>query len=329
MSKSAVIRLKKELRTTTDLMELVDVLKRVAASQFHTLDEKRKHSGWTRADLPSQGAHPSSEQALQESEWATAMAHSKEKAPPLSLTVLLEDFFRLIPPQQCRHPFLERPSPPLGIVIVTSDEGFLGGLNAVVIRKALAARAGQQAELMVLGERGRIYLKDLNEPFTHFPGVGEHIISQEVERLRDYIVEQYLRRKFATVLVFHPRCFSFTHQEIHSFQLLPYEQPSQSPDGVSSDPTEVILEPSAYSIIEYLITLWLSRKIHEVYWQSRLSELAARATHLEASLQGLGEQKKKLTLQFFRSRHEVTDTSIRESYAGVVSRKKRAVASRT
>ncbi len=323
MSKSAVIRLTNELRTTTDLMELVDVLKRVAASQFHSLDEKRQSSGWTNADMLSGGEHPISEQAPQESEWVTAIAHPEAQGPPLSLTVVLEDFFRLIPPQQCRHPFLERPSPPLGIVIVTSDEGFLGGLNAAVIQKALSARGGQEAELIVLGERGKIYLKDLNEPFTHFPGVGEHITSQGVERLRDYIVEQYLRRKFARVLVFFPRCLSFTHQAVDSFHLLPYERPSQSPDVASSDPTEIILEPSAYTIIEYLITLWLSRKIHEVFWQSKLSEFAGRATHLEASFLELAQQKKKLTLHFFRSLHEVTDTSIRESYAGIVTRKKK------
>ncbi|MGH7272863.1 MAG: F0F1 ATP synthase subunit gamma [Nitrospiria bacterium] len=324
MSKSLVLRLKKELRATADLMELVDVLKRVAASQFQSLDRKRQSMDWTTAKMPSEGERPTSEQTSQQSEWATAIAHSEAQGPPLSLRVVLEDFFRLIPPQQRRHPFLEKPSPPLGMVIVTSDEGFLGGLNATVIQKALSARDGQQAELIVLGERGRIYLEDLNEPFTCFRGVGEHITGPAVERLRDYIVEQYLRRKFARVLVFYPRSRSFTQQEVASLQLLPYERPSQSAEVASSDPREVILEPSAYLIIEYLIKLWLTRKIHEVFWQSKLSELAARAMHLEASFLELAQQKKKQTLQYFRSLHEVTDTSIRESYAGMLARKKEA-----
>jgi F0F1-type ATP synthase gamma subunit len=115
---------------------------------------------------------------------------------------------------------------------------------------------------------------------------------------------------------------SFVHQEVESFQLLPYPRPSQRDDAVASDSAAIILEPSAYLIVEYLVKLWLSRKIHDVFWQSKLSELAARATHLEASFQGLTQQKKKLTLQYFRSRHEVTDTSIRESYAGMLGRKK-------
>src|SRR5207245_44275 len=109
------------------------------------------------------------------------LARPDSKGPALSLSVVLEQFFRLIPPQQCRHPFLERPAPPLGIVIITSDEGFLGGLNSAVIQRALAAREGQSAELMVLGGRGKNYFTDHRQPFTQFPGIGEHIVSQRVE----------------------------------------------------------------------------------------------------------------------------------------------------
>lgn len=304
MSKSLVIGLKKEVRATSDLMQLVDVLKRVAAAQFYALQEKQRRSA-------SKDGRPISDQV-----------------PEVSRAIF-DEFFRLIPPQQCRHPFVETPAPPLGLVMVTSDEGFLGGLNVAVIQKALSARGGQQAELIVLGERGRMYFKDLKEPFTHFPGVGEYINPQEVERLRDYIVEQYLRQKFRRVLVFYPRPVSFTHQEIDSFQLLPYTRPSQSPGLSPADPTLTFLEPSAYSIIDYLVKLWLRRKILEVFWQSKLAELAARAMHLEASVMELAQQKKKLTLQYFRKMHEVTDTNIRECYAGAVARKKEVARSQT
>jgi ATP synthase F1 gamma subunit len=323
MSQSGVIRLRKDLRTTADLMDLLDVLKRVAASQFQTLDKTRQNLGWTTSERPRAGAPLALEPARPESAWATGPPGAGGDSPGLSLTVVLEEFVRLIPPALCRHPFLASPSAPLGLVIVTSDEGFLGGLNASVIGKALAARAGQPSEVIVLGERGRLYFKDSHEPFTEFPGVGEHVTAAAVERLRDHIVEQFLGRKFGRVLVFHPRARSFTHQEVDSFQLLPFERPSLDRAAGALDPREVILEPSAPPIIEYLLRLWVSRKLHEVFWQSRLSELAARTMHLEGSLQELALQKKKLTLQYFRNVHEVMDTSIRESYAGLLSRKTR------
>jgi hypothetical protein len=280
MSKSMVIRLKKDMRATTDLMELVDVLKRIAASQFQVLDKKRQSMRWSASDRPRTGGL-AGDQTPPEPAGEASGGQAEAKSPGLSLTVLLEEFFRLIPPQECRHPFLEPASPPLGIVIVTSDEGFLGGLNATVIQQALSARQGRPSELMVVGERGRMYLAELNEPSTSFPGVGEHITSSAIEGFRDYIVKQYLGGKFGQVLVFYP-----------------------------------------------LIKLWLTRKIHEIFWQSRLSELAARMMHLEASFQELSQQKRKQTLQYFRNAHEVTDTSIRESYAGVLGRKKQMEAGR-
>ncbi len=325
MSKSLVTRFKSELRTTTDLMELVDVLKRVALSQFHTLDTTRQRQGWTRSETPTGGNSLIADPSHLASDGPTTLARPDSKGPALSLSVVLEQFFRLIPPQQCRHPFLERPAPPLGIVIITSDEGFLGGLNSAVIQRALAAREGQSAELMVLGGRGKNYFTDHRQPFTQFPGIGEHIVSQRVEALRDHIVAQFLHRKVARVLVVYPRPLSFTQQEVCSVQLLPYERPPRGSGVGPPEPTETILEPSAYSIIEYLIKLWLTRRIHEVFWQSRLAELGARAMHLEASFLELAQAKKKQTLQYFRGLHEVTDTSIRETYAGVVARRRDAV----
>jgi ATP synthase F1 gamma subunit len=319
VSKSLVSRFKGELRTTTDLMELVDVLKRVALSQYHSLDTTRQRMGWTRSETPAGDSDLLVERA---SPSPGSLTPTRTQGPALSLHIVLEHFFRLIPASQCLHPFLEPPAPPVGIVVVTSDEGFLGGLNSAVVQAARSAAQGRPAELMVLGERGKTYFTDLGQPFTHFPGVGEHIAPQGVEALRDHIVTQFLRRTFARVLVVYPRPLSFSHQEVGVVQLLPYERPS--PGAGAAQPTETILEPSAEAIIEYLVKLWLSRKLHEVFWQSRLAELGARAMHLEASFLELSQQRKKQTLQYFRSLHEVTDTSIRETYAGVVARRREA-----
>jgi ATP synthase len=211
VSKSLVARFKSQLRTTTDLMELVDILKRVALAQFQTLDSTRQRRGWTRSEIPTPGTDLLGEGSSQAG-GAAPLAPSDAKGPALSLNIVLENFLRLIPPAQCRHPFLDPPSPPLGILVVTSDEGFLGGLNSAVIQKALAARGDQPAELMVVGERGKNYFRDVGAQFTHFPGVGEHVVPQRVEELRDHIAAQVLRRKLGRVMVVYPRPRSFTLQ---------------------------------------------------------------------------------------------------------------------
>src|SRR2546426_10691468 len=51
-SKSLVSRFKSELRTTTDLLELGDGLKRGGPPQVHTPDSTRDRLGWRRCEPP-------------------------------------------------------------------------------------------------------------------------------------------------------------------------------------------------------------------------------------------------------------------------------------
>ena len=49
-----------------------------------------------------------------------------------------------------------------------------------------------------------------------------------------------------------------------------------------------------------------------------MAELSARAVHLEGSTQELQREGKKLRQQYFRKRHELIDSSMRELFAARV-----------
>ena len=76
-----------------------------------------------------------------------------------------------------------------------------------------------------------------------------------------------------------------------------------------------MLESSAASLLEYLVWLWLGGKLYEVFGLSRIAEMAARAVHLEGSSQELQRRGQKLRQQYFRKRHEVIDSNMRELFA--------------
>ncbi len=294
MSSSTVLKLKDELRTTGDLMDLMDVIKQAASAQFQTLSGKRRKGG------PQDGAQ--------------------------RVTAFAEAALALIPAPRRAHPFLnpETPlvlgaeAPLLGLLLVTSDDGFVGGLNASIIQKGILLPGGERANLTIVGERGKRYLTDLKKPFTYFPRFAPDD-EQPLGELKDHITGLYLQGKVSRVVIVYPRLISFTNQDIQSFQLLPYEPPPAGRAGpVKPSLMEAILEPSADRIIDYLIGMLIAQKIKEVLWQSRLSELAARTMYLEGSVQTLSAQKKNLRHRYFRAKHEMTDTSIRETYAGLL-----------
>ena len=126
--------LQKELEFNTDLVALLNVMKGIAASRF---------------------------QALQ-----------KRKERFKKFVNSFQGFFELIDFSAVEHPFGRAVAKRAGVIMVTSDEGFMGGLNSHVINAALAERKNE-TELITLGERGSAYLKGMGEKFVPFPGVTE------------------------------------------------------------------------------------------------------------------------------------------------------------
>ena len=60
---------------------------------------------------------------------------------------------------------------------------------------------------------------------------------------------------------------------------------------------------------------WIWGLLRRAAWHAKLSELAARTTHLEGASDELTKQKGELNLQYFRAIHEEMDQSIREVHA--------------
>jgi F0F1-type ATP synthase gamma subunit len=59
----------------------------------------------------------------------------------------------------------------------------------------------------------------------------------------------------------------------------------------------------------------MGESIFEILGWSRLAELAARYTHLEASSQKLDEMNGKLRLKYHKSRHQAIDRTMCELFS--------------
>jgi ATP synthase F1 gamma subunit len=268
---------KKDLEFNTGLSSLIEVLKNIAVSQFHTLENKMKDYD--------------------------------------TLLNAINSFFELVDPNQAKHPFLIPRDKTQIVVAFTSDSGLLGGLNMQVINAAQLELQQMPGRLVVVGERGKAYAQESKNPFVSFGGIKEEEQYSQVKQLRDYLVNSFLNESTGYLKVVFPRPVSFTVQKAEVVNVLPFCQDSK--EGVASNEplTDVILESRPEDIIEYLVYLWLGQKLNQISILSRLSEFAARFVHLEGSSQRLKEMDKSLKLQYFRIRHENIDCSMRELFA--------------
>lgn len=274
---AGLIRLKQDIHFNHQLGGLLDALKSIAAQQFQVLERRFR-------------------------------AHER-------LFEAIQTIVGTFDVEHMTHPFTKGAGP-VGVIAVTSDTGLLGGLNQQVVVTAIREYRRAPGELMVIGERGLASLRESGLPAKAFGGIQEVGRAALAAQVRDYALNRVLTGELGGLSIVYPRALSFTAQRIELVRVLPcteWFQSSDLPRGVRGGP--MLVESSLASLVEYLVWVWLTRKLVEIFNLSRLAELAARSVHLEGSSQELQRRGKKLQLRYFRERHEVIDRNMRELFA--------------
>src|SRR3989338_1936816 len=271
-------KVKKDIEFNKNFRSLLEVLKSIAVSQFHFLEKELKVF---------------------------------EKYEQVVL-----DFFASVDISQMEHPFLKPGDRPRTVVAVTSDQGLLGGLNMRVVSTAVSLMQSEREELVVIGDRGRIYARDKRVSFTAFPGIRDEVQQAQAMELRNYLFKRAIEGKIGALAVVYPRALSLVNQRVEMVKLLPYSKDqATSEEGPRVHFSQMILESTPEGVLEYLVYLLIGHKLKEVFSRSRLAELAARYMHLEESSQKIQDLTKSLKLKYFRLRHEMIDQSMRELFS--------------
>ena len=213
------------------------------------------------------------------------------------------------------HPFTQAEGP-IGVIAVTSETGLLGGLNNQVITTALQEYGQNPGGLIIVGRRGATYVQGQGLSCQAFPGIKDTGRRRLASEVRDYAFRQVSSSQLGALTIVYPRALSFTVQRVEVVQAVPCqswllgEASRRAPIG-----GRILLESPRAKLLEYLVWLWLGEKLFEVFGMSRLAELSARSVHLDGSTQELQRRGKKLQRQYFRQRHELIDSSMRELFA--------------
>jgi len=169
--------------------------------------------------------------------------------------------------------------------------------------------------LVVVGERGKVYMRESKTAFTAFSGIREETQYEQVTQLRNYLVSRFMEESLGYLKVVFPRPISFTVQKVEVVTFLPFSMEKNITVKKISSLSDVILESTPDEIMEYLLYLWMGHKLSEISVLSRLAEFDARFVHLEGCSQRLKEMDKKLRLEYFHVRHELIDRSMRELFS--------------
>lgn len=232
---------------------------------------------------------------------------------------ILGEFFDAVDLRAVRHPFLTASGAPV-VLAVTSDGGLLGGINMQVVSRAVEIVRAEGGSLVVMGERGTLYAMDSGLPFEHYPGVHDAKRLEQAYEMREALAQKVLTGRAGGIKVVYPRAASFVLHRVETATLLPFSQGEGAVPG-GKDP--IILESTPDEVVEYLVYLILGQRLYEIFGMARVCEQAARFLHLEESCNKIGEMNKKNWLQYFRRRHEIIDSNMRELFSSRSAFKKK------
>ena len=226
---------------------------------------------------------------------------------------------------EVRHPFLlPRENPKMvGVIVVTTDKGLCGGLNAGIFRLVAARLQGWDeeqipAKLTVFGNKGAAFFSRLNaEIISRDVGYGDAPSAARLVGAVKVMLDAYRQGEVDEVHLCFSKFINTVKQEPQMERLLPIPPESvQKTGGFSWD---YLYEPEAPPIVDLLLTRYVEAVIYQSAVENIASEQAARMVAMKAASDNAGNLIDELQLAYNKSRQAAITQEIAEIVGGAAA----------
>lgn len=211
----------------------------------------------------------------------------------------------------------------VAVVVLTSNRGLAGALNANVIRLAKAQVAGAEergasVDLHVFGKKGITAFRYARYAMASTSAeVSDKPDFRVAERLGDSMVKAFLAGEIDETRIVYPRFRSLVAYPPTVDVIIPLgemiERVLASGSGARAD---FLLEPSPEEIVGALLPLFVRNGIYRAFLELAASEQAARRVAMKNATDNAEELIKILTRQYNRARQAQITQEIAEIVGG-------------
>lgn len=215
------------------------------------------------------------------------------------------------------HPMLEsRPIKKTGYLVITSDRGLAGGLNANLLREALATireRHSSEDEytVFVIGRKGRDFFNRRNIPILQeVVGIPDNPLFSDIKSIASNAVQQFADGEYDELYIWYNRFISPLNQKPTESRLLPLADVGED-TGISYE-----YEPSPEAVLEELLPRYAETLIFAAMLEAKASEFGARMNAMGNANRNATDMISSLTLEYNRARQAAITQEITEIVAG-------------
>ena len=213
------------------------------------------------------------------------------------------------------------------LVVVNTDKGLCGGLNANIV-KAAKARAreliagGKDVQFYLVGKKGRAPIKR-----DYADRIEKHFDTSDVrtpgfdeaEAIGKDLIERFGKGEFDVAHLVYPVFKSALVQAPTIDQLIPVPSPEETAEGGKAKTVGgavVDYEPDEEAILEELLPRYVRTQLFAALLEREASEQGASMTAMDNATRNAGDLIKDLTIQYNRSRQAAITTELIEIIAG-------------
>jgi F-type H+-transporting ATPase subunit gamma len=221
------------------------------------------------------------------------------------------------------HPFLVAREPKaVGIIVVSTDRGLAGALNANVFRQTLHLMReweskGATVGLCLIGTKGLNFFRRLGTPvLASVTGLGDKPHVKDLIGTVKVMLDAYREGKLDRLFLVNAQFVNTMTQKPAIEQLLPIE--AMDTEGLPEH-WDYIYEPDAAAILDGLLMRYIESQVYRAAVENVASEMAARMVAMKAATDNAGKLINELQLIYNKARQAAITKEISEIVGGAAA----------
>jgi F-type H+-transporting ATPase subunit gamma len=222
-----------------------------------------------------------------------------------------------------RHPFLQEREPKaIGVIVISTDRGLAGGLNANVFKQTLLLLRewqgkGASVSLSIIGSKGTAFFRRLGLPIlSNVSGLGDRPHVKDLIGTVKVMLDAYREGKVDRVFLVNAAFESTMTQQPTVLQLLPVQSVDNSE---LQEHWDYIYEPDAREILDGLLMRYIESQVYRAVVENVASEMAARMVAMKAASDNAGELIGELQLIYNKARQAAITKELAEIVGGAAA----------
>jgi F-type H+-transporting ATPase subunit gamma len=222
-----------------------------------------------------------------------------------------------------RHPFLVSREPKAaGIIVISSDRGLAGALNANVFRETLKLIREWQGKdaavsLCLIGTKGLNFFRRLNLPIlANVTHLGDRPHVKDLIGTVKVMLDGYRAGQLDRLFLVNAQFVNTMTQKPVVQQLLPIE--ALDTEGLQEH-WDYIYEPDAAGILDELLMRYIESQVYRAAVENVASEMAARMIAMGAASDNAGKLISELQLIYNKARQAAITKELSEIVGGAAA----------